>query len=1419
MARDYSQELLESTNTLIDDRARTAEEKISKANIDNKRAGLEDVIEDRVRSGESPYFGGSKLRKFGNESVAVLANIGQDLGENVVSPIIYNTIKAVKGPEKDLRDYRLTKFADPSKQTDLTKAIIKTMEEEDIGDKEALELIRKREFLAEDPTRTESTYMGKKVFEAKKFYDNWTDKVGILSAIVPPPRLFGEEQDRAYATSEYVKKYKVEDPEGLAGQITLTVGKLIAGYKFITSLKNPLQASKSYKVLQKELGKTKAAKIKKLADDGKLGKIAKVASKTTTAAGKIAVGGVLLDQIAFDPREPNAADMITALPEEYQKGIVKNFVDLNEYLIDNPEDSEATVRLKSIAATISANAVLGPLFQGFFTTIGALGRKTPEAIKAAKEGVKKARTKEEKIAQEAEAEVDRLNREGYTIDPEASPSSITDELFIPEREYTSIPIKELDDMNINLDKIDDASNLKVYLNEIVEELKARGAKFNEKDRAYKSWDERTKGALNLLEKNPDEAIIKAINDNVLTDELALAVRVLLVGAEKAMTRARNIVLDAQKTRGFVTPQEEALLLEASARFVKVLTATTKATSSAGRVLDSFRQVVGGSKLKKTEALVRVNKDLIESLTGKGGASITDFADMLRKMELGEGGYSSIYKDLGERFNETLLQKVLKRATSYMYAGVLSDPATALVNFVGSGLHQAAELGTRVIAYPIGAAKATAGAVKLFGYEGPKDRVKLGQIFARGAGGVHGFTVGLMNFGRAFLKGDMLSSLKEGDYEIERLARTSGFTPLSIETGTKAGKPFIGLSDQTKEAFGDMANDVSKAAGHFYDAAKDRNIVTGIRGVGDVGRFLIKGIDMGLGALISVPMRTLIGGDAMMKQIAKTSHLYEEAYVQASKKFNPEGKLVNLNTTKQTKDIYEFMKEYISNPNAEAYDRSLHKAAIDTFTNTNILADKIQDVIGKPGSLVHFATRPYIPFVQTVTNLYDRALLYSPLAPFKKEFREDVFKTRGEVGDLAISRMAAGTGLFSMGYLGASGMLQQYSSVAKERDIRITGSGITVNYPFINTRKAAGWHEYSIELTNPETGVRKAFTYNRLDPFAMQVAIGADLFDIITMIQHSKDEMTYYDNLDVLQAAMSATGLSMYKNVIERNPLLQGMEAIGSAFLGTQRGLEGDTTSPGDAALRSLAKPVISIFTNALGRRIDKQGFLGWEQVEEENYTGYLRDTYNLLDNLKYAAHTHASVAGFGKWSREKLNIDKIPFRFNMASGEMILDEIAQNDNFWRQIASITKEHTIEDNEVASLLASLNWSKRRISPDVTLPDGPTIELKGNDDYLWYQKSLSDTFRERVAFYMRTPTYRKYKEQGDNLSIREEIDKIWTRSLKTAKEQVVHKVIFKHNRGVPYEFDQWLQGNDKELYELMRKQRDTSKGPKGGFTQDR
>lgn len=257
-------------------------------------------------------------------------------------------------------------------------------------------------------------------------------------------------------------------------------------------------------------------------------------------------------------------------------------------------------------------------------------------------------------------------------------------------------------------------------------------------------------------------------------------------------------------------------------------------------------------------------------------------------------------------------------------------------------------------------------------------------------------------------------------------------------------------------------------------------------------------------------------------------------------------MINFQTAKQVRDMYDYMKEYVSNPSAEAYDRSLAKAAIDTFTNTNILADKIQDIIGKPGDAIHFMTRPYIPFVQTVTNLYDRALFYSPLSPVTKRFREDITQG-GEIADLAVARMAAGTALVTMGYQGASGFIQTYMPQAKERDLRIRGTGITTNYPYLQTRKAAGWHATTVELTDPKTGIRKAHTYNRLDPFAMQFSLGADIYDIVTMIQHSKDEQTYFDNLDTLSAFSSALGISAYKNIIERNPLLQGLEAFGSAF--------------------------------------------------------------------------------------------------------------------------------------------------------------------------------------------------------------------------------------------------------------------------------
>lgn len=119
-----------------------------------------------------------------------------------------------------------------------------------------------------------------------------------------------------------------------------------------------MQASKSYKTLQKELGKTRAVRIKKLADAGKLGKYTGIASRTTTAAGKLAVAGALIEQVAFDPRETNFADLVANIPKEYQNNIVAPIVSAAESLQDDPNDSQAEARLKSAVATATGNVFL-----------------------------------------------------------------------------------------------------------------------------------------------------------------------------------------------------------------------------------------------------------------------------------------------------------------------------------------------------------------------------------------------------------------------------------------------------------------------------------------------------------------------------------------------------------------------------------------------------------------------------------------------------------------------------------------------------------------------------------------------------------------------------------------------------------------------------------------------------------------------------------------------------------------------------------------------------------------------------------------------------------------------------------------------------------------------------------------------------
>jgi len=1360
----------------------------------DKQEALTDAVKERMDEGSIALRQG-RARKFVDTSIDVGLNVGQDLAENA-STIIYSTVKGLQGPEEAIQKYRLQSAQNPklrslfgleTKLDPLTKEIGSYVKEYNVSDEEALEMIRERNYLAQDPKRTRDTYKKEKIAEAKEFYNNWTDKVGALSVIIPPPRPYGEAYDYAWEDSDYAKKYKIDDPEGIAGNIVLGVGKLIAVTTFLKSLSNPMKASKSYKTLQKELGKTRAARIKNLVDKGKLGKAKQLASKVTTGTGKLAVGGIVAGELAFDPREDNFADFIANIPKEYQTGFVEDIVNLSERLQETPEDSALQARLKSTAVNAMSNVVVGGLFAGFFKVSGTLTKqvKIPEKVDDFIQ--KRITTKNMTDRKRAEDEVDRIEKEGLDTVPDENIDASPETLILPT--FKSDPADEagMDFININMSKLDDEGGVEKVINEI-QKQSSEGKVFNFEGRGKSSWGKTKKGSDELYEENLND-VLKAVQEKRLTPELVNFMRELLVIQTESLGRARDAVLKAARERGSVTPQEEGLLLQEAARFTKILTHLTGMTSNAGRVLDAFKMPIKGTKLKKMEDLVKLNRNTVEELTRKNildragertfsrAGDIIDFAENLETM--------NIYKDLPDKFRDGFVRSFMKKTTAYMYNSILSDASTAKVNFYGSGALQFAETYlTKPIAYGIGVAKAAVGKTKFLGYEGPRTRVKAGQVVARGIGGLHGLVVGAVQFGRAFVRGDMLPELKAGGEEIDRLAKSQGFTPFSIETGFMDGKPKIMPATQTKEAFGRIAESASTAKNYAIEAYNSikkgkigQGLSYGLTSVGNIARVGLQSVNIGFGTVISIPMRTLLGGDAMMKQTAKTAHLYEEAYVEASKKFNPKGKIINTESVKNTKKITKFVNDYVANPSAEANERSLNKAAIDTFTNTNILADKIQDIVGKPGDALHFITRPFIPFVQTVTNLYDRAFLYSPLAPMKKEFREDLV-VGGDVADTAVARMAVGTGLVTMGYQGASGFLQTYSSVAKERDVRIRGTGLTVDYPFLNTRKAGGWHALTIELDNPKTGQREAREYSRLDPFAFQIAIGADINDMINMIQYNKETLPYYDNIDIFSAAISALGISTYKNILERNPLLQGIEAMGSAFLGTQRGFEGDAARPGEAALRAFADPVLGIFTNALGRRIDREGFLGWDQIQDENHTGYLRDTHLLMDKAKYAMHTHAVVAGFGEWSRKALNIDDIPFKFNIITGDYEVNQNSLNKNktFWESMIEVSKKHVIKDDKVAKELVALGFSKKRINPTIINPD-TGIPIKLNQGaYQSYQFDVTGKFREGFSFYMNSPRYKEMRITNDVQGQKDMAQKAWREALEFGKNQYFHFVGF-------------------------------------------
>jgi len=1038
-----------------------------------------------------------------------------------------------------------------------------------------------------------------------------------------------------------------------------------------------------------------------------------VGNETVKWITKNAFDGIIADSLAFSAEEGNLSDLIAAVPKDKRYEIFGPVFTAIEYLQEKPEDEYWKKKLKQGVNVIVTNVIIGTMLK----TIGIGVSKTKDNIIEKKDKLDVSKQKADDA--ELKTETDKMLDDGFE---DTSAPSVDEPLLVPDPHYDVKEVPYLDNHNINFNKIDDEETLEAMVGDLVDEL-GPGGKINPKGRGTPASHQITiKRAKELIKNSKTgQAIFDALDGKQITPELQLAGRILLVSlADQADKIARDFKVKFEK--GVHTAADEARMHQANSRLVKAVNTITGSTSTIGRTLDAQKIIVGGTKANKTKNLIRINKILTE---GSGSESALDIANKIIDNPL-DAAQDALAHTEG--------YATLKKLTSVMYASMLSNVGTYAINFVGSGMKQIYE---NVLIGPTAsiAGVAKLGLARAKGQKGPVDRLSLLQAMGRIQGSFHGFWTAFRPALQGFKEAEIPSNLREGDYEFSKVDNTgweqSGYAEIF--------KDF-------KDEFNSMQNYKAN-----YRVSKPKalsNLAT---------RTLSKTTGLG----VSTPMRILIGGDAFMKNTAMYTKLYEDAYASGNLKYNKQGNFIL--TSEQQKQIFKHVREFMENPPKYAVDESLSEAAINTFTNRNAIASAASRLVGKPGTVRNFITRPFMPFVQTVSNLWEQALLNTPFAPWMKSYKDDILKG-GAKGDKAVSRMVLGTGLASLGFAGGTALFGDR--------FKTTGSGNSMDYRYINRRNEAGWHEYQIDF-----GDGTSRSYDRLDPYAFSFAMGNDWADmtnqISAMSQAGKTEASAY-----VQTIAMMQMQSIYKNAIERNPITKGIETFGRAIYSLGRPQSSDLDTGVLPIPSQLAKQLVRSFTPGLGRT----------RLKLKNPE--ILDVYTVSDSIKFMVHAWAAIPGLDEWTAQALNIygdnpdsffEKIPYKINMTTGKHIIDktyEVEGIERSWSELADgllyLSKQHTTETNDVAEELVKMNWSRDRLDRHEFVKDTNTFKMT-NGEFIVYQEIISRSFREAMQSNIQDQSslYNKYVNEGKLVDAKKIIDKDWTEAKDLAKAEVLRQ----------------------------------------------
>ena len=739
------------------------------------------------------------------------------------------------------------------------------------------------------------------------------------------------------------------------------------------------------------------------------------------------------------------------------------------------------------------------------------------------------------------------------------------------------------------------------------------------------FDEANIGSANLkikFQNKEGKELFETVNDGVedMVDNIFASNKDIKLGAkatgtrasnEETLKRAKELGLGEDNFEEFFKAAGKSSTPEyATAARMLFIASADKVKSIADLVASGNGGTQAQGQLAKAVVRHRAIQEKLLNLKANAGRTLQAFNipvgsnNDIRNKQISEltaavlgGDISAISKaaqNLSKNTDETL-NKLMKDK----FTDTKTDKVNQLIYFnylsspstylVNTVGNLATQLYENLVVTP---ASAVVGAIRSPFLKKPKDKVYFSETVARNVGSAMSMAEAFKNFGRVIRDGDLPPELK-------RMSRSEYEDVVGLTSGKGGG----------------------------------------------IGRRLVGGV-------IRTPGAILLATDAFFKTLAKSSFVYQRAYIGAAKK----GLVVG------TKEHSEFVANIIKKKPADLEKAALEDAARVTFTKDNKIAAGFAKIKRVP--VLGNIASTYLPFVRTPLNLAGYSLTNSFFALANPVVRRAIAKGGAEA-DEAIARIVAGSGVIGLGsYLASQGV--------------VSGTGDGYKLDMVKTQ-GLGYQDKAVTIGN------KTYTYNRFDPFATPIGFGADLYMIYQRMGEIKDTDKYADMEKYLTTAAKMTVASAIANMGDK-AMLTGLVQLSKDMTQFTEAFESGT---------GTFEYVLNKFSSQAARAATPNILRSYGRTSDP----FVRDTYTALDVIRDSI----------PFLRRDL-----PIRYDMFGRLMYLEQYGEqglDNDVMQVIGSITREYSLKDDPFAKELVKLEIAHSRPSRKMSLEGfgGTRVEL--------------------------------------------------------------------------------------------------------------